>query len=208
MIKSEADLLNSASQCLPLLVEMTDQFDGFLAACYADHPLVHMLRESILDRPVVSIFEASLLAAISFLDVGSTFGIVTTAPAYEEMLDQSVKTLLGRSRAEAQFTGTCASGIGLQDLEHGQEQRTGEKMVAATKCLIQRSGHTLRVVSMGGVILAGTEQYVRKACIEELGARRGAQVRIVDQLLAGLLVLDAALCSVPLQQVDFDQALR
>jgi Asp/Glu/hydantoin racemase len=203
MIKSEADLSESASQCLPLLLGVADKFDGFLAACYADHPLVHMLRAAVAGKPVVSIFEASLLAAIGLVGESSTFGIVTTAVAYEIMLDTSVKRLLGNPQAQKLFAGTCATHIGLQDLQPGHEPRAERKIVRAATNLLEKSKGTVDVVCMGGVILGGMEAWVRRAFDAE---KQG--VKIVDQLLAGMLILDAMLNHTPMEEVEFDRVLR
>ncbi|KPI44130.1 uncharacterized protein AB675_6372 [Cyphellophora attinorum] len=203
MIKSEGDLSESASQCLPLLLGIAHEFDGFLAACYADHPLVNMLRAAVRGKPVVSIFEASILAAIALVGESSTFGIVTTAVVYEDMLDTSVNRLLGSPQARKLFAGTCATHIGLQDLQPGHEQRAGMKIVKATTELIEKSDATVDIVCMGGVILGGKEAWVRKAFDAEK-----RDVKIVDQLLAGMLILDAMLNHTPMEKVDFDRVLR
>lgn len=207
IIKTQKQLYDSASQCLPPLLKLADKFDGFLAACYADHPLVHMLRSSV-KQPVVSIFEASIFAAIRLLDDKSMFGIVTTGAAYEDLLDQGVKTMIGSSSVAKQFAGTCATGIGLEDLQPGCEEAAGKKVITATTNLVKKSGRTLRIVSMGGVILSGKEPWIRQACENELGLLEGRNVKIVDQLLAGMLTLDALLSGVQLQDVNFTRALR
>lgn len=208
MIRSQSDLQSSASQCLPLLLRIADKYDGFLAACYADHPLVHMLRASMHDRPVVGIFDASVLASLLLLDHGSTFGIVTTAAAYEDMLDDSVRLLLGSRKASTCFAGTCASGFGLRDLETGYEHVAQQKVEEATARLIRKSSGNLDVISMGGVILAGMECFVRSTCVREMGELAGRKVKIVDQLRAGALILDASLSGTPLHEVNLCQVLR
>lgn len=208
MIKTKADLVESASLCLPSLVEVAHMFDGFLAACYADHPLVRMLRAAVQGKPVVSIFEASLLACVQLVDPQSTFGIVTTAKAYESMLDESVEEILGAKEYSSRFAGTCATGLGLRDLHPSKAILAGRKMMEATANLITLSNGTLKIISMGGVILAGKEHWVRKACQRELGHVAGDAVKIVDQLLAGMLVLDAQLRDMSSQDIDFNRALR
>ena len=208
IIKSETDLYESASQCLPLILEIADEFDGFLAACYADHPLVRMLQCCVEGKPVVGIFDASIFASLQLLDAQSTFGIVTTGTVYEALLTQGVELLLETDKELARFSGVCASGIGLSDLLPESQEVTRQKIVAATRRLIQSSGGTLQVVCMGGVILAGMERWVHEACGLELGLRRGQKIQVVDQLLAGMLTLDALLDHIPLHSVDYRQALR
>lgn len=38
----------SAAACFPILHDQVAAYDGFIVACYSDHPLVHMLREGDL----------------------------------------------------------------------------------------------------------------------------------------------------------------
>ncbi|THU87884.1 putative DCG1-like protein [Dendrothele bispora CBS 962.96] len=86
-INSPADAFASASYCLPFLRPLIPTYDGFLVACYSEHPLVHMLGKEIRDfhrrnnqdarvvpgkqeqkeKWVIGIFEASVIAGLGIL---------------------------------------------------------------------------------------------------------------------------------------------
>lgn len=212
MIQTPADMAESASHCLPLLLKLAPAYDGFLAACYADHPLVRQLQIHIKDKPVVGIFDASIYAALQLLGPRSRFGIVTTGPAYEALLSHSVGDILGKGKPELdRFAGVSASGIGMTDMRQPLNQRSQarKKIKTATTRLLRVKGDgDVDVVCMGGVILAGMEGWVHEACQEELGRDRACSVKVIDQLAAGMVILDALLEGRPLLSVNFQQALK
>jgi Asp/Glu/hydantoin racemase len=202
-------MFESASHCIPLLLEIADDFDGFLGACYADHPVVRLLQSYVGNKPVVGIFDASVDAALQLVGSDSKFGIITTGLPYEFLLAEGVKHLLGRTLDEPnellqRFGGVAASGIGVDDLRPESRERAKEKIIAATTRLVRSSEVT--VLCVGGVILAGMEVWIREACEIELGTEKGREVKIVDQLVAGALELDAILRHEPF--IDFSAALR
>lgn len=51
-------------------------------------------------------------------------------------------------------------------------------------------GGEIGIVCLGGVILVGMADWIQEACILELGEVRGRSMRIVDQLLAGVVTLE------------------
>jgi Asp/Glu/hydantoin racemase len=212
MIKSHADMTDSAARCLPLLLKLAPNFDGFLAACYADHPIVDLLQSRVGRKPVVCIFHASVYAALQLNSQGGRFGILTTAPIYETLLEDSVKTMLrSNKQALARFAGVAASGIGLADLQRqlddtdGQQEKvTRRKIMNSARRLLRTQGAHVDAICMGGVVLAGLETWVHEACEAE---GRG-NVMVVDQLAAGMLTLDALLGRVDLRTVDYHQALK
>ncbi|PNH41738.1 hypothetical protein VD0004_g5437 [Verticillium dahliae] len=196
LIKTQADMYESASHCIPLLRAMADDFDGFLGACYADHPVVRLLQSYVGSKPVVGIFDASILAALQLVGPSTRFGIVTTGVAYEELLYEGVKHLLRRDKEVfAKFGGVAASGVGLMDLQPGSEAGAREKIMEATcRLLATKEGEdNIEVVSMGGVILSGMERWVHEGSELALGVEAGRRIKVIDQLLAGLLTLDALL---------------
>jgi Asp/Glu/hydantoin racemase len=206
IIKTQEDMYESASHCIPLLLEIAHEFDGFLGACYADHPVVRLF-QSYLDKPVVGIFDASVHAALQLLGSGSKFGIITTGLPFEFLLAEGVKNLLATTHDEHQllrFAGVAASGIGTGDLGQESRGKAREKIMGATTRLV--SSGDVDVLCVGGVILAGMEDWIREACIMELGLEKGREVKIIDQLLAGMAALDAILRHEPF--IDFSEALR
>lgn len=212
MIKSQADMADSAARCLPLLLKVAPGFDGFLAACYADHPIVHLLQSQVGRKPVVCIFHASVYAALQLSRPDGRFGILTTAPIYETLLEDSVGLMLrSNKQALARFAAVAASGVGLADLQqqqHDSDDRhrilTRRKIMSSTRKLIRAQGADVDVICMGGVVLAGMEAWVHEAC--EAEGRR--DIMVVDQLAAGMLTLDALLGRIALRAVDYRQALK
>ncbi|KAM0654964.1 hypothetical protein ACHAO3_000320 [Verticillium nonalfalfae] len=210
LIKTQADMYESASHCIPLLRAMADDFDGFLGACYADHPVVRLLQSYVGSKPVVGIFDASILAALQLVGPSTRFGIVTTGVAYEELLSEGVRHLLQRDEEVlAKFGGVAASGVGLMDLQPGSEAGAREKIMGATcRLLTTKEGEdNIEVVSMGGVILTGMERWVHEASELALGVEAGRRIKVIDQLLAGMLTLDALLQGKSIHSVDYSQVL-
>jgi Asp/Glu/hydantoin racemase len=209
LIKTQADMFESASHCITLLLEIADEFDGFLGACYADHPVVRLLQSHVGNKPVVGIFDASVLAALQLTGSGSKFGILTTGAPFEILLANGVKRLLGSTADERnnqlrRFGGVAASGVEADDLGPESRERARAKVMAATTRLV-RSGE-VNVLCVGGVILAGMEPWIREACENELGIGRGREVKIIDQLAVGAVVLNKILRHEPL--CDFAAALK
>jgi Asp/Glu/hydantoin racemase len=204
LIKTQADMIESASHCISLLLEIAGQFDGFLGACYADHPVVRLLQSYVDHKPVVGIFDASVHAALRLTSSDSKFGIITTGVPFEILLTNGVRHLLGSTVERLRFGGVVASGIGPADLHPECQGRAREKIMAATTRLIH-SGD-IDVLCVGGVILAGMENWVREACEKELGIEKGREVRIIDQLAIGALLLHAILRQAPF--VEFSAALK
>jgi Asp/Glu/hydantoin racemase len=209
IIKTQADLYESASHCIPLLLDIADGFDGFLGACYADHPVVRLLQSYMGSKPVVGIFDASIYAALQLTSLDSKFGIITTGIPFESLLTHGVQQLLGstpeeRNKEVHRFGGVAATGIGITDLRPEYRERAREKIKAATTRLV-RSGE-VNVLCVGGVILGGMENWIREACENELGIKKGGEVKIIDQLAVGAIVLDASLRHDTF--VDFTAALK
>ncbi|CRK31685.1 hypothetical protein BN1708_005497 [Verticillium longisporum] len=210
LIKTQADMYESASHCIPLLRAMADDFDGFLGACYADHPVVRLLQSYVGSKPVVGIFDASILAALQLVGPSTRFGIVTTGVAYETLLSEGVRHLLRRDKEVlAKFGGVAASGVALVDLQPGSEAGAREKIMDATcRLLTTKEGEdNIEVVSMGGVILTGMERWVHEASELALGVEAGRRIKVIDQLLAGMLTLDALLQGKSIRSVDYSQVL-
>ncbi|CAG8975709.1 hypothetical protein HYALB_00009116 [Hymenoscyphus albidus] len=209
LIRNQADMFESASHCIPSLFDIAHNFHGFLGACYADHPIVRLFQSYVSDKPVVSIFDASIHAALQMIPPDSKFGIITTGMPFEEILAEGVKQLFSNTSAYTiehlqKFGGVVASHIGEGDLDNDTEGTAREKIMAATTRLLE-SGQ-VNVLCLGGVILVGMESWIREACDLALGPQRGREVMIIDQLAAGALMLDA--CLQRKAFIDFNPALR
>jgi Asp/Glu/hydantoin racemase len=211
IIKTEADMYESTAHCMPLLMEIIDNYDGFLGACYADHPLTRLLQSYAGSKPVVGVFDASINAALQLVGPGRKFTILTTGSAFEGILRQGVEALLRENTSQlAKFGGVVGSGIGLRDLlPEAREQARTKVMTAAAAILRSGKGGQPEtdVIVVGGVILAGMENWVHEACELELGAERGLQIKVVDQLRAAMITLHAIVGREAPLTIDFAEAL-
>jgi Asp/Glu/hydantoin racemase len=125
---------------------------------------------------------------------GMKFGIITTGVAYEVMLSEGVRRVLGSAKKDSNpsiFGGVVATGISPVVLETESKDVIKARIVEASRMLV-RSGD-IGVICMGGVILAGMEDWVREACVLELGIVDGGDVEVVEQLKAGVSTIDGLL---------------
>ncbi|KAK9236652.1 Asp/Glu/hydantoin racemase [Lipomyces kononenkoae] len=163
--------ITSAANCLPALIPLLDKYDGFLVACYSDHPLVHCLKEQT-SKPVLGIFQASVLHSLA---LGGKFAIVTTVQIWEILLDDAVRAFLG---SETLFAGTFSTGLGVLEL-HGLSpevvnQRIGDAAIKAV-------ANGARVICLGCAGMAGMEEAITRAV--------GDKIRVVDGVVAGVEIL-------------------
>lgn len=70
-------------------------------------------------------------------------------------------------------------------------EQVAMKMKLATRKLVQ--ARDVRTLCLGCAGMAGLDSTVREACIEELGKEDGKDIRIVDGVLAGILLAQEAL---------------
>ncbi|GAB1727079.1 hypothetical protein NU195Hw_g3932t1 [Hortaea werneckii] len=186
-INNEHDAAVSVDACLPSLMKLMSSYDAFLICCYSQHPLVSRLRESS-NKPVTGIFEASVAFCLQSLDIESKFGIVSTGKQWEEILGEATENLLG-CKASARFAGTETTGLNADELHSTPKVEVDRRMKDATKRLLERGA---KAICLGCAGMAGMDQTVREACIEQLG-EGGKAVKIVDGVISGVIHLDGAL---------------
>ncbi|KAK5050973.1 hypothetical protein LTR84_003532 [Exophiala bonariae] len=214
-INSHEDADESAKFCLPYLQPLLADHDAFLVACYSQHPLVFQLKTlcAALDGPkkyVTGIFEASVLASLALTThepeplvpekdrsrsyQNETFGIVSTGKIWEEILGHAVDKFLslGEQRVGAErhsrFAGVETTGLNATDLHDLPADQVRVKMIEATKQLLRKSS-SVGAICLGCAGMAGLDDAVRQACVEELGESLGGRVRIVDGVKAGVSML-------------------
>lgn len=203
-INNEEDALESARVVLPSLKSL-EKYDGFLVCCYSVHPLVPMLREQVdhfyddgTSKHVVGIFEASVSAALAILahPAGSPhldeqkFGIVSTGKYWEIALTRGVMDYIGFdiSKHGGHFKGVETTGLSASELHTMPKDEVRKRMKEATKRLV-RDGD-VSVICLGCAGMAGMDEMVSEACIEELGLSKGRRIHIVDGVKAGIGMLD------------------
>ncbi|KAF2138675.1 uncharacterized protein K452DRAFT_290327 [Aplosporella prunicola CBS 121167] len=195
-INNEADAAASVEHCLPRLLPLLPQHDAFLVACYSPHPLVPLLKcQDDVKRnhkPVTGIFEASVTASLQLVAPDQKFGIVSTGKVWEEILTGAVTAFLGTGEtAGKRFAGVETTGLNATELHDAPPDEVRRKMMDATKRLV--GGGDVGAVCLGCAGMAGMEEMVREACIEELGEESGKRIRVVDGVQAGVVWLDATM---------------
>ncbi|KAG0682037.1 hypothetical protein C6P40_005442 [Pichia californica] len=98
-----------------------NDYDGYLIACYSDHPLVYELQQRI-QRPgvvVMGIFQASMLYAMNYASENCRAGILTSGSDWEPLLNDAIVKFCSNSNNNfptSKFSPTLASGIPVLDL--------------------------------------------------------------------------------------------
>lgn len=210
-IDSPDDALLSAKHCIPYIRRMVKDYDGFLIACYSDHPLVEMVQQEISaleNKPqdqtllpvggkterrkyVTGILEASVLSSLEILSRSSgtsqaTFGIVSTGKIWEKTLSEAVDVLLGAPCP--QFAGVETTGITAVQLHALPEAEVRAKMSEAAMRLAS-SHHSLKAICLGCAGMTGLEAAVRQGVLSAFGEGQGREIVIVDGVKEGVLWL-------------------
>lgn len=185
--------------------QILEHYNGVLIACYSSHSLVDIIAAQHPDILVTGIFEASIAATLPLLrrkngatsgghDGGGGWGIVTTGQYWESHLTSAVKEFLGQSEDAASnnkwFRGVFTTGLNAGDF-HGpgvSPATIRDKLSDATSRLLRTGG--VDCVIMGCAGMAGLEQIIREACVEEYGEDGAKSVFIVDPVRAGVGVLE------------------
>ncbi|EPT05088.1 hypothetical protein FOMPIDRAFT_1111618 [Fomitopsis schrenkii] len=192
-INNPEDATESTQQCLPHLGPLLGQYDGFLVACYSEHPLVPALKAqaTVIEgrKPVTGIFEASISASLQLVGPKPHFGIITSGKAWEQLLADAVYAYLG-SESSSKFGGVESTGLNATDLHSGATAEVERRIVEATRRLVWKGN--VSVVCLGCAGLAGYTALVREVCVEQLGDEEGGAVKIVDGVQAGIAWLEGA----------------
>lgn len=204
-INNEDDAAESAKHCLPDLIPMLKSHDAFLVCCYSQHPLVSILKSrpeiTSTNKLVTGIFEASVSTSLQAIHPEERFGIVSTGKVWEELLADAVVGYLGFEGkvAERRFAGVETTGLSAIELHDTPAEEVRRRMKEAVKRLLgsgKRDGKgEVGAICLGCAGMAGMDEIVREACIEELGPDKGKRVRIVDGVVAGVAWLEGALRS-------------
>ncbi|KAG5938791.1 hypothetical protein E4U53_007938 [Claviceps sorghi] len=163
-------------------------YDGILIACFSVHTLVPELSKRF-DVPIMGIFEASILTALSLLRPSERWGIVTTGKFWERHLCDGVNAFLGITGAveHAKFAGVFSSGLTAGDFHTMSPAEVTEKLGLAARRLFMSGNVTCVVMGCGG--MAGLEDIVRSAAIEVYNEAKAKSVYIIDGVKAGVLQL-------------------
>ncbi|KAM0131644.1 hypothetical protein ACHAO1_007246 [Botrytis cinerea] len=209
-INNEEDAMLSTEVVLSDLTSTLDQYDAFLVACYSVHPLVTELKKRV--RPnvhVTGIFEASVMMSLGLLTQGygkrlggnegdkEGFGIVSTGKYWEEVLGAGVRDFLGIKKGEncERFKGVETTGLTAGELHSVDSETVSTRMKEAVKRLVRK--RDCSIICLGCAGMAGMDDMVREALVEELGSEDANKVCIVDGVKAGVVYLEANLKALP-----------
>jgi allantoin racemase len=147
-IESIYDELLSSMGTLDVLLSNMDKYDGFVIACYSDHPTIYALRE-VTDKPVLGIAEASMYMASM---LGHKFSVVTTNEEWEPLLWDAVR--------HYGLADRCASvrstGMAVLALESASPEETYQMILAASKDAIELDG--AEVICLGCAGMTGLDK--------------------------------------------------
>ncbi|NPV75345.1 MAG: hypothetical protein HPY59_03115 [Anaerolineae bacterium] len=170
-IESVYDELLSAGPCLEVLIARQAEFDGFIIACYGNHPVIHAARE-MLAQPVVGIMEASLyLACVA----GHTFSVISSGDRAVTMFQDAIKAygIEGRC-ASVRSTGTPV--LALEGAEKGYVEK---QILAEARKAVEEDG--AEVISLGCAGMTGLDERLKR----ELG------VPVIDGVAAAVKLVEA-----------------
>lgn len=145
--------------------------------------------------PVLGIFEASISTALSLLSppVNGNYekcGIVSTGKYWEQVLTEGVLDYLGASDLAGckRFKGVETTGLNAGELHSAPAEEVRAKMIAAVKRLVKDGD--VNAICLGCAGMAGMDEMVRVACVEEMSREKGEAVHIIDGVKAGIAILD------------------
>ena len=202
-INDETDAEESAKHVLADLDGKLGDYDAFLIACYSVHPLVSRIRDQVHpDVHVTGIFESSITSALALLPQrgwGSSrehekFGIVSTGSYWEKTLTRGVLEMLGSSET-TRFKSVETTGLNAGELHTAPPELVKRKMKEATKRLVKDKDCS--VICLGCAGMAGMDDIVREALVEELGEKEADYVRIVDGVKVGIGLLEGIVRALP-----------
>ena len=170
-IEGVFDEIVSAYWTLDCVMQVADRYAGIVIACYGPHPAIEGIREAV-DLPTMGIMEASILYA---LPLGSKFGIVSTSPRWQPLLEESVRRLGVDSRCAS----VRSSGLAVLDLERLPREDVCDRLAEEARKSVAEDG--AEVIILGCAGMAGLEEAVADA----------AGVPVVDSVRAGVTMVGA-----------------
>ena len=170
-IESVYDELLSCGPSLEVLISRQAEFDGFIIACYGNHPVITAARER-LNQPVVGIMEASLYLACV---VGHTFSVISSGDRAVTMFWDAIKAFGIQDRcASVRSTGTPVLA-----LEGSGKAKVEEMILAEARKAVEEDG--AEVISLGCAGMTGLDKRLKR----ELG------VPVIDGVAAAVKLIEA-----------------
>ncbi|EFY91010.1 putative DCG1 protein [Metarhizium acridum CQMa 102] len=164
------------------------QYDAVLIACFSVHDLVHKLG-ALTGKPIIGLFEASILTALSLISKSEKWGIVTTGEFWEQHLRDGVNDFLGVARGVGNnnFAGVYSTGLSAIEFHRASEEVIQSKLATAVTRLLESGDVKCVVLGCGG--MTGLEQTIQSVAAKVLGHEKATRLYIVDGVRAGVAQL-------------------
>jgi allantoin racemase len=170
-IEGRFDEIVSAYWTLDCVMQVAENYDGVVVACFGAHPAIEGIREAT-SLPTLGIMEASILYA---LPLGARFSIVTTSPRWQPLLEEGVEVL--------GVGGRCASvrstGLAVLDLDRLPREQVCQRLAVEARQAVEHD-HA-EVILLGCAGMAGLQESVAEA----------TGVPVVDAVWAGVIMVGA-----------------
>lgn len=167
-IEGHTDEIVSAYHMLEIIAEKKDYYDGYLIACFSNHPSINMIRE-LTGKSVVGIAEGAChFASLA----GDKFAVVTTSPKWVPMLEEAID-IFGLSKKSR---GVFTSGLSVEELHTLTQEKVIEEIIKAGKIAI---GKGSEAIILGCAGMSGLKEMMEA----EL------KVPVIDSCEAGFMML-------------------
>lgn len=149
----------STEACFPELKELVDKYDGFLIACYSDHPLIYRLK-LICSKTVLGIFQSTVLYSLTYTPMNK-FAILTSNHEWEKILDKSLYEFFnGKTDEELDFKShlpkfaipTLASNVNVLELK---DPAKFKKLQGKVDSLVEKGA---KLILLGCAGLSGLDE--------------------------------------------------
>jgi allantoin racemase len=164
------DELLSSAPTLELVIPLLDSFDGFVIACFSDHPVVYALRE-ITNKPVLGIAEASVYFASM---LGRKFSIVTTNEAWEPLLGDAVR----HYGLDERCASVRSTRLPVLALEHSSPEETYQIILQTARTAVEQDD--AEVICLGCAGMSGFDKRLES----------DLQIPVVDGVVAALKIME------------------
>lgn len=170
-IESIYDELLSSGPCLEIIINHQAIYDGFIIACYGNHPVINAARE-MLNQPVIGIMEASLYLACA---VGRNFSVITSGDRAVTMFWEAVRAFGLKERC-ASIRSTSTPVLALEGAERAKVE---ELILTEAQKAVEMDG--AEVISLGCAGMAGLDRHLTS----ELG------IPVIDGVAAAVKFVEA-----------------
>jgi allantoin racemase len=171
-IESRYDEILSCQPSLDVIISNEADFDGFIIACYGDHPVIYPARE-ITHKPVLGIMEASIYMACM---VGYRFSVVGDG---DERHDPLFWETLRHYGVAERCASSRRTGLAVLDLETPNDEQVRKRIFDEARKAVDEDG--AEVICLGCAGMVGFDK--------ELQNKLG--VPVIDGVVAAIKLIEA-----------------